>query len=307
MMRFGRRVELPDGSISNFDLDAPGGLGVTSALGGGAVLGGRELQGFTPHTQNYVVVEPSGEILAAIGSRIKRATSGSDGIEMHGSDIDEICDFTVRIEVGESQNSKAIWSFGLRNLAGRPAATVLPLLEFLSKLISPNSLQIRVADQVVAAIPITEEELPGETLLYRLTRSLVEVQEMTGQLMTIPNEVSILDLENIEIAERLLSGETVENSLREISVVLDDANPGLPDEPGQISDTIGVRTPLTILQGGTPIQVGIEDVTIDGAVLKERHPVDGAGNVCFTFEGGAESRVQRRLSTSKAKDGRSRS
>jgi len=274
---YGRRLELPEGAVEHFQMDAPGGFSIDQA-GGQGFLGPREVSLDQPNRIELEILSPSGELLAAATVPVETVTAGEVGIEFVGVESQGVFDFSCTVQTSGDKRGAANFEVRHRPLAGMAAATVAPTLRFLRLFSGPNSLKATImngpAKVGTASRTLDERAWPADVTYTEFIEMLASLQPHTAIPVLIPESISRDDWESVESAVQILNGEAVElegatvefeTSLSEAPLLLNAIASG---EPAQ-----AIR-PLNVELGGSQIPLGdclliLENVQVDRTTYME--------------------------------------
>jgi hypothetical protein len=257
-LEYGRAFEVPEGALQQVVVDAPGGLG-GEFEGGQAVIGPATIRTAAPDRLEIDVLAPGGEVIATITVQVDQATSGSRGLELVGHESEGAFSFETRIDIvgGGGRHAPATWHLRQNHLAGLPAASVLPAARFLHNLCAPNRLRMRLmngpAQTARAEQPLEPAGGPTDDLALRVTEGLAELQPHCAMPLLIPEAVTQEDMDAMDVAVRLLRGETLTRQHVEIETVV------APDRVQALQQAIASGTPLAI---ASPLTVTVANVII---------------------------------------------
>lgn len=287
---FGRGVELPDGTVTDFSIDAPGGLGTDHASGGGRI-GPAEIQEFRPQQDRFQVLDPTGAVLADALVDLEQATSGTTGIELRGSHVGG--GFTIIIQIERPQagtrSASTHWTVRAGNHVGRRAVDILSGVQLLGHLTAPNELVWRPEfGPTPRARQRLEDPTPGAPLGYvRLTEALAVIQHHTSIPVLMPEAISDDEAAELQTAVRLLQGETVTGTWGPDGSMV--VNADAVDEIAALmrgSGVFAIESELTVHIGGVEIALGRSYQTLEGLELARVEPIDDASTVLHIVASG---------------------
>jgi hypothetical protein len=263
---YGRGLSLPEGALTKFTVDAPGGLG--GEFGGGlGVLGPASLPLKEPHRLELELLAPDDSILAAVSVPVADITKGSKGIEITGTEPSGAFDFECRIDQPDPASGHAVGEWGLRQrkLAGLHAKTALPAIQFMARLTVPYRLRTSLfkgparAFSGIRELDETESQLINEQHLA-FAEHLAELQAHTSTIIALPELVSAEEIAHVAAIASILRGESFVTENAEITWV------GKRAEFETMRASAADGTPfrrnrtLTVILGGAEIQLGTESV-----------------------------------------------
>ena len=304
-VNYGRAVDLPEGTVTSFSIDAPGGLGVAQAAGG-ARLGPAEIPQFEPMRVRFQVVDKSGGSLAEATVLLDRATSGQTGIELHGSHVGGAFSIAVQMD-RPSDGSRAAavsWTVHSEEHVGKRAVDVLSGVQLLGHLVAPNELLWRpeFGPRVDARQTLTASDAPAPSGYVRLVEDLAFIQNFTSLPVLIPEEIDDQEAEQLAVAVLLLRGQTVVGSWgpHASMVVATDALDNVLDAM-QGPGALALEDELLVDVGGVQYALGRYHVTMHNAVV-ERTNNEDADSVRIHLIPRGESRSEMRLGPPKPLD-----
>ncbi|MFB6907338.1 hypothetical protein ACFCWB_24010 [Streptomyces bacillaris] len=270
-----RKYGKPFTSPASFELDLPGGLGGRSD--GGTVRISPPGDGETSENR-YRVVSPAEDVLGEVSFRLTVA-SGLDGTGrwMHGSDASNFLSVEALVDINDRSLQA---TFSSKDITGASPAEVLPALNFMAGLTSPNKLQVAARYgpfHDLDALPDSSPEIPPVILRY--IHSLAVMQEYTATPIVIP-DLARTTMGQVRDAIRtasLLQGQTVVYTWKPFRIMPPaDGIEVVPD--GQYQLAFPEPIYLTVDEGR--ISLGVADVIIlsaklarqaDGAILVHPH------------------------------------
>ncbi|MEU4024952.1 hypothetical protein [Streptomyces anulatus] len=274
--KFGKPLTAP----ASFDLDLPGGLGGSSEKGTvriSAAGGGETIE------NRYRVVSPAGDVLGEVSFCLAVA-SGLDGTGrwMYGSDASNFFSVEAFVDV----NDRSLHAtFSSKDVTGASPAGVLPALEFMAGLTSPNKLQVAARYgpfHDLDALPDRSPEIPPVVLRY--VHALAVMQEHTATPILIPDltRTTMRQVQDVVRTASLLQGQTVVYTWEPFRI-MPPAN-GIevaPDAQYQLAFPEPIN--LTVDEGR--VGLGVADVIIlsaklarepDGSILVHPHSNNSA-------------------------------
>lgn len=282
MFDYGRAVELPEGSLRELRADLPGGLqgGAPEAAGR---LGPAVIQGFSPQRLRFRVQGGGGADVAMILADFTHATQGSRGTEWHG--VESNGSFEIRLTIdavspgaSSDPNERIRSNLHIHNLRPwvAPAARILPSFEFLEALRGPNLL---LCEMEFGAL-IANAPLPADPMLsispelMQLLRDVASIQTHTPLPLTVPEQLTHLEVSQANRVQRLLAGEVVTDSWAYAEILLSrDIAEGLDLTIGAVNDELALEEELVLNLGTTTIgQLGRVVQRLNGARVVSSEP-----------------------------------
>lgn len=219
--KFGRALELPDGSLWA-TLNAPGGLSAT-VEGGGGWIGPALVANDAPKRFRLAVAAENGERLAEVVLDTSSHTVGPlGGAEVNLVDPANALNVVLRLSPPNDGVPRLAFSLTLKGLVGKPAQAVEQVASLLGNLAPPNELQLlmQYGTEVVA-----RQRLPAEAgILDRGTAlhiaDLALLQSYAPFEIGVPEELDPAFATKLHRFARLIRGEVVTGTWDEITVEL---------------------------------------------------------------------------------------
>lgn len=261
-LTYGTPVELPLGTVTDVEMELPGGLGAALSEAGMRIYAARSRR--RPYRVRVRAIDESDVVLAEVVVQMAAPTTGlRGGIRSCGVDVGGAFDFELLVAPADSEPEQPVVhaSFRLRDLAGGAPAAIAPGVRFLGTLHSPNRLQFAAEfgppatdtiDIPVNAPPVTEE-------LVELAGALAELQQSVRGGLVFPSldELTYGEYRRILLAARLVRGETIEDRWESCELELTEEVDEMADGPMQlalsgeyrvaIGDQVVVVSPVTLL------------------------------------------------------------
>jgi len=207
---FGIGIDVPAEYIQRVVVDAPAGLG--GEFGSGTLqLGPRELRGVPEFRLQLRVTTPDGSHITTLPLVGKARNIGERGLIAELSDsAGGLIHMELRVD----------WVDHTLHLHHRseprpclPSAT-LPALRFMAAIKPPNRVTCCLADGTPLGPPIdlTTQVVDVDERNVKTVQLLARVQDATSTWFDVPEEMSGEDLEDLVVADRLLSGQVVRGS-----------------------------------------------------------------------------------------------
>jgi hypothetical protein len=298
---FGRGLELPEGTIQDVAIKAPGGLSAEAPTAKG-VLGAAYLTEFRPHDDRLQVVDSSGTVIAETTLHMTAATGGPrGGIEVAGVDAGGA--FDVRIQLMHAQDDerrRARLTVSGRDFVGVPMRHLLPGLRVMDALHAPHELVWRpeFGPEIFSRIPLPPTpvlQLPAGYL--RLVEAMSVIQDHTSTPIVMPDELTSEEVLDILTSARLLQEGVVKGTWTQGTLVL------RPEAPEDALDAIGPDTALFF--GGEEWVVAIGQVVVPlgpchrvffhPRVAEVQALEDGSRRLVFEPAEGGRGRAEERL------------
>jgi hypothetical protein len=273
-----RKYGTPLTAPAEVEIDLPGGLG--TPLTGQLVEVSLESAGQTYQARLRIrKLDGSAGKPILFSITVKRGPDGT-GVWESGSDESGYLTFDTKTDL---ETNSGTWGFRRLKIVGEEINAVLPSIEFLQDLISPNVLQ--VAHRVG---PFTDyHEIPSHQVVFPETvmeylRALSIIQDATTALVLVPDltQVTAADAQSVVDAAALISGQTVMSHWQG-AAFRDDASPtiGPKIEDRQIDlDShymIKVTEPLIVNVGEQELTLG----AVDRMLLSARYELDHDGGI----------------------------
>jgi len=270
---YGRRLEVPEGALRGFEVDAPGGLG-GKFEGGQAVVGPRSVPLPQPHRLELELIGPDDRVIVPITVNVVDMTVGERGIEFVGVESSGAFDFDCRIDrpAGTSRKSAAEWRLCQRSLFGLPVASTMPAIRFMYRVCAPNRLRMTIMNgpAVVASAEreLDEADNVTEKVSFEFAELLTSLQPHTPLPILLPEQVTADEWQEISHAARLLSGETVNIGSAKMELVV--PNDQLPAVARAVEAGVPIETsvPLVVGLGGTQIPLGMAHDVFTGTRIE---------------------------------------
>jgi hypothetical protein len=254
---FGRGLELPEGTIQDVVIRAPGGLSTEASTAKG-VLGAAYLTEFRPHNERLQVVDSSGTVMTEATVHMTAATGGlRGGIEVAGIDAGGAFDVRIQLMPPEEERRKVRLTVSGRDFVGVPVRHLLPGLRLMDSLHAPHELIWRpeFGPAIFSRVPLPPTpvlQLPAGYL--RLVEAMSVVQEHTSIPIVMPDELPSEEVLDILTSARLLQDGVVKGTWNQGTFVL------RPEAPQDALDAISPDTALFF--GGDEWIVTIGQVTV---------------------------------------------
>jgi hypothetical protein len=298
---FGRGLELPEGTIQDVAIKAPGGLSAEAPTAKG-VLGAAYLTEFRPHDNRLQVVDSSGTLLAETTVRMTAATAGPrGGIEVAGVDAGGA--FDVRIQLMPTQDEerrRARLNISTRDFVGVPVRHLLPGLRVMDALHAPNELLWRpeFGPVIFSRIPLPPTPVVRLPDVYlRLVEAMSVIQDHTSLLIVMPDELPSEEVLDILTTAQLLQDGVVKGTWTQGTLVL------RPEAPEDALDAIGLDSALFYGGGEWVVTIGQVVVPLGPCHRVFFHPrvaevhvlEDGSRRIVFEPAEGERGRAEERL------------
>jgi hypothetical protein len=211
---YGRALEVPEGALGGFKINAPGGLS-GDHKGGRARLGPRTVPAGAPDRVEISLMSPQDLKIAQVTVRVTDVTVGNRGIELSGREAAGAFEYELRIDKpdGAGPQAPATWGVSRQTFAGKAAASVLQAARFLHGLRAPNRILVTLyrgpAVWARAEEVLDETEEPADDLSLQFVELLAELQPYTSVPLILPESVSAELMEDCHRVLRLLRGEVL--------------------------------------------------------------------------------------------------
>lgn len=292
---FGRSVQLPEGTISSFSLDLPGGLGVDQQTATGtARIGPANVVGFAPHNYRWQVVGKSGEILAETRVNVSSATRGQDGLELSGSASGGTFAVTIQVQglPEGAQPLTASWTLNVRSHRGLLAVDIVSGVQLLGQFYLPHELFWRPEQgpSFIATWPASQTTPLLPRGYVRLIEALAFIQEPTSIPIRVPSAPSPENLNQLEAVVRVLRGETVCGSWGPSAPLV--VRSGSAEETTEMFvPIIAVERELTVELDGIAIPLGPSYEVYSGVQVESVEPA-GEGTARLVVRASDDAQVQ---------------
>jgi len=245
-VQYGRRFDVPVGALTDVHVDAPGGIGGAMPAGGHASIGARVVANPTADRMRLDLVDPQGSVLAGVTVFITSETEGADGRgrEYQGIESERAFEFQLRLDRPEVASPRIPAEFGLRQLelAGLPAASVLPAIHFMTQASAPNRLRITLMKGPARVgggeAPLERDDMEYDELSLVFSQQLADLQPHTPVPVLLPEVVTASDLEEVRMALKLVGGEVVDLGAAKIESIIP------PDQMPIMQSAIDAGGPL---------------------------------------------------------------
>jgi hypothetical protein len=211
---YGRALEVPEGALGGFKINAPGGLS-GEYEGGRARLGPRSVPAGAPDRVEISLMSPQDVEIAHVTVRVTDATVGNRGIELSGREAAGAFEYELRIDKpdGAGPHAPATWGVSRQTFVGKAAASVLQAARFLHGLRAPNRILVALyrgpAVWARAEEVLDESEEPADDLSLQFVELLAELQPYTSVPLILPESVSAELMEDCNRVLLLLRGEVM--------------------------------------------------------------------------------------------------
>ena len=266
---YGRALEVPEGALGGFKINAPGGLS-GEFEGGRARLGPRSVPAGAPDRVDISLMSPQDVEIAQVTVHVTDATVGNRGIELSGREAAGAFEYELRIDRpdGSGPRAPATWGVSRQTFAGKAAASVLQASRFLHGLRAPNRILVTLyrgpAVWARAEEVLDESEEPADDLSLQFVELLAELQPYTSVPLMLPESVSAELMEDCNRVLRLLHGEVI--LFEGIEVVLTTSNEQLAVVQQIVASGVPMRsvTPLFLTIAGVDAPFGSLSDEISG-------------------------------------------
>jgi hypothetical protein len=257
---YGRRLELPEGALRHFELDAPGGLG-GKFEGGKAIVGPRSVPLPQPHRLELEIAGPDGAVIEAATVNVVDFTTGERGIEFVGVEAAGAFDFDCRIERPTGKRAAAEWRLQQRPLVGLPVASVMPAIRFMYQAHAPNRIRMVIWNGPAAVAraerELTDEDIATDRISFEFSELLTSLQPHTPVPILLPDQVTPQLWQEIAHAASLLSGETVGMGPAKVELVVAADQVPLMERAVDGGEPLETTVPLIVDLSGTSIPLGM--------------------------------------------------
>jgi hypothetical protein len=263
-VKYGRRLDVPAGALMDLQVDAPGGLGVAGVSGGAATIGPLLLPDPPADKILLDVVDTGGSPIASVSINITSVSMGAQGhgFEFLGTESEKAFDFQLRMDRPEDGSAlfNANWGIRQRELAGLPAASVLPAVHFITQACAPNRLRMTLkkgpAPVASAECELDPARLDFDELSLVVAEQLAALQPHTPVPVLVPTVVSASELEEVRLALRLVEGETVDLGAAKIELVIPRDQLSIIQGTVDTGRPFASITPLTLELQGQRLPLG---------------------------------------------------
>jgi predicted nucleotidyltransferase len=253
--------------VARLELDAPAGLGgvfeniavsISPSSGEPAPILDCRL----------VICDMTGRVLVALPMKMSRKSAGIRGFVAEAIDLSGA--FSLELTF-DPTSAASDMSFAYRTPAGALPLTVLPALQALNDLHSPNTAVLELNGKPAGTLGLTEEQWVPDGYVQMIA-DLSYVQATTATYFALPETFTTGDVESIQSAARLLRGERVPFRWHRMRLTLQnydvDAIQDLIGSPESGSIRIQRPTHEVIIAGHT-INLGASILHFDSARLEQ--------------------------------------
>lgn len=264
-VRYGTAAKLPAGTVTDLNIDLPGGLASTTDEGTLWISESRT-PAARPYRLRLRITDGFDQPVADALFDMKPITTGmfGRGVRAHGYEVAGLFEIEILTDIEPSGTPGRVqFRLSLSDPKALAPAAIRPGVKFLAAFHRPN--QLRFASEfgppAAQAIPIEADESPVSLEFVEIIDALAELQERLDGNLRVPKLDSLTKRAANEIirAARLVRGETLSEqwSRRKFSVSLNEPTTPLPDGPiqfafsGRQDITIGDQTitlePVTVI------------------------------------------------------------
>lgn len=276
-LNFGSTAVLPDGSVSNLQVAAPGGLEATAASAGMRVSGYAD-EDFVPFRLQFAVLDADGHELARTPVAVTERRSGLLGKELSCADAGGAFSLSMRItdpSAGHIDVSMSSWSL---DFWGRPAAPTATGVSLLSHLHAPNLLVVSLehGDRHLMTLHVREEEAPIPRAIASLVSDLATIQARTPTPLLVPTTITAGDARRARQAAHLLSGTLIDGEWEEGHFMVDACQVDAFLDALATGDPCSASVPLELFVGSQRVPLGhyllrlASAVAVDPAAARTR-------------------------------------
>lgn len=271
---YGGEVSLPPGTVEELTVDAPGGVGVRSAVGASFSLLSRTDGAFRPFRMRLHVTDPTGGIRAQCLVEAIDRRPGSHGSTLRFRELEDAFAFTVTIGVDDEGAQMGRFKDFSIDLSTQPASRLGTAVGVLVELHRPNLLRLYpevgpMRADTGAWWTIESDDPPVAPQLKPLVGAITAIQDHTTMTLSVPEELTPEGFRSIVEAGRLAKGETVTGRWAQWVI-------GVPSI-GLEATLASLQTPQTMVMEST-LEITVGEVVVDlGPVhrrLFEVQPVD---------------------------------
>jgi len=206
---FGRPVTVPASFVESVSVNAPAGLG--GEFGAGEItIGPSEILDAPAFRLHMVVLDPKGKRVSSTPLTGKVTTAGRKGIIGEFHDESGLIAATLRVDFSAKE-----LEFAFRYLpVPRTPRVMLPALKFLADCVAGNSIDLQLDDGRALGPPtvLTTTSAAGVRELIDAVELLGRLQEATMSYFDVPEVFTVENLNEMEVADRMLKGERVEGT-----------------------------------------------------------------------------------------------
>lgn len=206
---FGIAASVPADYIGSVLVDAPAGLG--GEFGPGDLrIGPRELRDTPEMKLTLIVTSPEGVRLTALPLAGRAETAGARGVIATLSDASRSLRLQLKLDW---VTSTFTMNYTVETQPGLPSV-LRPTMRFLSAFRTPNLVTF-VMEGGIDVSPPTEIDVTTPLVddgWLHCVELLARVQDRTNTWFDMPDELSAEDVEDLEIADRLLAGKIVKGT-----------------------------------------------------------------------------------------------
>ena len=202
---YGGDVEVSEGYLESFEVDAPAGFGGTFQ-GGRLRLASIPADDGLPLDGRLFVLDPSDRSVASLPVRFDHRILGNRGGTLTGHDVTEGLQLRIQFDAADH---RATLHYSFDQPTDVLPDVVLPLLRFAAKMHAPHRVVLRFGDTDFGPPHPMSDQPVGSQGLVELFEDLALVQARTMTPFTIPEDLTRDDLHVIKQAAGLLRGERV--------------------------------------------------------------------------------------------------
>jgi hypothetical protein len=210
---FGTETKIPSQFMEQLVVDAPAGLG--GEFGPGTLVIAQKLQNVPNVKLRMRVKDPKGKHLAELELSGKADSLGAKGALATLLDGSGVLRVKLRFDFIESSVNV---DFEVEPAPCKPAA-LLPALHLLEALITPNEVEMFMPDgEPIGPPAIAHNAEPlVEAFFGEVVRKLSRVQDRTHNWFDMPEVLSHEELDDLWVADALLSGQSVKGKWEELT------------------------------------------------------------------------------------------
>ncbi len=219
---FGSTTELPEGSVSNLAVSAPGGLEASADRAGLRVSGYAE-DGFVPFRLVFAVLDDGGEEVARTTLAVIGRRGGVRGKEL--ACVEAGGAFSLQMQItdpaaGDIAVSMSSWSL---DFWGKPALAVRDGVNLLTRLHRPNTLvaSLEADGRHLMTLNLHDDEPILSRGIATFVDHLAVVQGHTATPLLVPMTITAGDARRARDAAQLVRGVLIDGEWGEAHIVVD--------------------------------------------------------------------------------------